>query len=75
MIKIIFSLFLVVIVRKKTPSMNVVFVPGNDPSPPVKKKSVYSADGQQDKNFPVGTVGGHCFAAPSQVNYIIKYCI
>lgn len=37
-----------------------------------KKKSVYSADGQQDKNFPVGTVGGHCFAAPSQVNYIIK---
>lgn len=40
-----------------------------------KTKQVYSADGQQDKNFPVGTVGGHCFAAPSQVNYIIKYCI
>lgn len=37
-----------------------------------KTKRVYSADGQQDKNFPVGTVGGHCFAAPSQVNYIIK---
>ena len=40
-----------------------------------KTKRVYSADGQQDKNFPVGIMGGRCLAAPSQVYYIIKYCI